>query len=355
MLRTFSPPEQGEQPVRPAVPSVFRESSASRMNTRSAGRGRTPTFCVTSCGVPSVRKAAVTGTVVEATSAPMRRGQRPVRLEGVAQPHRRRRRRTAVDRPARGSLRGEPDTVERIVGVEPQLRRHLDRLLPGADPLQPVRIDRHRRPGHVRRRRQRSDSDPVEARPPGRPAEHLDRIGARDQRHGDSCGPRYVRVACGHRHIDGRGAVDPHRQRGRGSGGVVELEPVVPGFGGRHVAERHGVTCSAAEPDEPGRTRTGPARGRPYTAVPVVAPRLRLQRHLRRARHRCPVGHLDLVDSEAAEEVRCLRSGPGVPYVELQIAGRAFTDVDELHPRALGRAPVRTVLQRLPSSLVETV
>lgn len=70
MLRTFSPPEQGEQPVRPAVPSVFRESSASRMNTRFAGRGRTPTLCVTSCGVPSVRKAAVTGTVVDATSAP---------------------------------------------------------------------------------------------------------------------------------------------------------------------------------------------------------------------------------------------------------------------------------------------
>ena len=70
MLRTFSPPEHGEQPVVPVLPRSFAESSASRMNTRSAGRGRTSTFCVTFWERPSIWYAAVTGILTEVTSWP---------------------------------------------------------------------------------------------------------------------------------------------------------------------------------------------------------------------------------------------------------------------------------------------
>src|SRR6266511_4313 len=68
MLRTFWPPEQSEQLVMPALPSRFRESSASRMNTRSAGRNRTCTSFETCFGRPSVRNDAVTGILTEPTS-----------------------------------------------------------------------------------------------------------------------------------------------------------------------------------------------------------------------------------------------------------------------------------------------
>jgi hypothetical protein len=60
-LRTFCPPEQREQLVIPALPSTFCELSASRMNTRSAGRTCTGTTLETECGRPTVRKSTLTG------------------------------------------------------------------------------------------------------------------------------------------------------------------------------------------------------------------------------------------------------------------------------------------------------
>jgi uncharacterized membrane protein len=69
-LRTFCPPEQGEQLVMPALPSRLRESSASRMNTRSAGRSRTRSCLVTWLGRPSTWKEAVMGMSAAVTSWP---------------------------------------------------------------------------------------------------------------------------------------------------------------------------------------------------------------------------------------------------------------------------------------------
>src|SRR6266508_880530 len=69
-LRTFWPPEQAPQLVMPALPSRFLESSASRMNTRSAGRSRICSCRLTWMGRPSSWNDARIGIETELMSWP---------------------------------------------------------------------------------------------------------------------------------------------------------------------------------------------------------------------------------------------------------------------------------------------
>src|SRR5437762_13879308 len=70
MLRTFSPPEHGPQPVRPALPSWFCESSASRIHTRSGGSRLTRTEPLTFLARPRRLNEATTGMVMALTFWP---------------------------------------------------------------------------------------------------------------------------------------------------------------------------------------------------------------------------------------------------------------------------------------------
>src|SRR5437763_4286070 len=70
MLRTFSPPEHGPQLVSPVLPSWFCESSASRIQTRSAGSGLTRTEPFTVLARPRRPNDPTTGMVMAATFCP---------------------------------------------------------------------------------------------------------------------------------------------------------------------------------------------------------------------------------------------------------------------------------------------
>ncbi|EOD69663.1 alpha-L-fucosidase/alpha-galactosidase [Amycolatopsis vancoresmycina DSM 44592] len=381
-MRTFCPPEHGEQKVRNIGGSAGAAGTFPDVTVPAAGQytlyldftvnGEVQVQRVLACrGHRDVRerhrRARAPADVADLLPARTRRAARDAGVADVV----RRVLRLPHEHPVRWPLLHLHRLADRLRASErPEGRRHRDgHVLGGRCGHRPGPAQHLAEAQHRRRRRAARDRP---ARRDHRGEGHLvDRVvDVQPQRRGDPQGlltgrnplharrlhgqrrPRRVRLrwqgrhgdpvevrrpgdldrvgAGDRRHRDRRGGVDGdrrgavHAYRKRARLRRVQLQPGRPR--GLDVTEDHRAVVEAGHRVR-ARTRLAPHRRR--LAVEAVSPRLRLQRHLA-AGVGVAVGDVDLVERELPVVRLGLRPGPRVQHLELQVPRVHLADVDEL-------------------------